>query len=106
MAACVVLFAGSDSSLDSDGAGAVVFVDVKELKEVRRVGMPKHAAAVKWHSQLNQIFVGVGEYSTRQNLAELLYASTDDMSLCLLRQFGTLMHTCTEQEGQVFQLTY
>lgn len=58
---CCCFAVGPDSSVDAGGAGAVVFIDVKELQEVRRVGMPKHAAAVKWHSRLNQIFVGVGE---------------------------------------------
>jgi hypothetical protein len=44
-----------------EGGGAVVMFDVKELKEVRRVGMPSHVAAVKWHPKINQIFVGIGE---------------------------------------------
>ena len=44
-----------------EGGGAVVMFDVKELQEVRRVGMPSHVAAVKWHPKINQIFVGIGE---------------------------------------------
>lgn len=39
----------------------MVMFDVKELQEVRRVGMPSHVAAVKWHPKINQIFVGIGE---------------------------------------------
>jgi hypothetical protein len=35
--------------------------DVKERTEVRRLGMPSHVAAVKWHPKINQIFVGIGE---------------------------------------------
>ncbi|KIY94244.1 putative Gastrulation defective protein 1 like protein [Monoraphidium neglectum] len=42
------------------GGGTVVFVDVKEQRVVRALGMPAHAAAVKWHDRINQIFVGVG----------------------------------------------
>eukprot|EP00877_Chromochloris_zofingiensis_P012178 jgi/Chrzof1/7213/Cz02g14300.t1 len=41
--------------------GAGVFVDTKELKVVRRMGMPTHVAAVRWHHRLNQIFVGTGD---------------------------------------------
>lgn len=44
-----------------EGGGAVVMFDVKEMKEVRRVGMPSHVAAVQWHPKINQIFVGIGE---------------------------------------------
>ncbi|KAI8469749.1 MAG: WD40-repeat-containing domain protein [Monoraphidium minutum] len=43
------------------GGGAVVFVDRRELKVVRALGMPAHAAAVAWHDRINQIFVGVGD---------------------------------------------
>lgn len=49
------------SSDGGEGGGAAVMFDVKELKEVRRVGMPSHVAAVKWHPKINQIFVGIGE---------------------------------------------
>lgn len=42
--------------------GAGVFVDTKELKVVRRMGMPTHVAAVRWHHRLNQIFVGTGKH--------------------------------------------
>jgi hypothetical protein len=45
----------------AEGGGAVVMFDVKEMKEVRRVGMPSHVAAVQWHPKINQIFVGIGE---------------------------------------------
>lgn len=44
-----------------EGGGAVVMFDVKQLQEVRRVGMPSHVAAVKWQPKINQIFVGIGE---------------------------------------------
>lgn len=49
-----------------EGGGAVVMFDVKELKEVRRVGMPSHVAAVQWHPKINQIFVGIGEAAASQ----------------------------------------
>lgn len=45
--------------------------DVKELKEVRRVGMPSHVAAVKWHPKINQIFVGIGEQLCSSGQCEL-----------------------------------
>jgi WD40 repeat protein len=51
------------------GGGTVVFVDVKEQRVVRALGMPAHAAAVKWHDRINQIFVGVGERSLRRGAA-------------------------------------
>jgi hypothetical protein len=31
------------------------------LPQVRRIGMPSHVAAIKWHPRINQIFVGIGE---------------------------------------------
>ncbi|GBF89454.1 hypothetical protein Rsub_02026 [Raphidocelis subcapitata] len=43
-----------------DGSGAVVFIDRRELRVVRALGVPAHAAAVAWHDRINQIFVGVG----------------------------------------------
>lgn len=43
------------------GGGKLVFVDRRELRVVRAVGMPAHAAAVTWHDRINQILVGVGE---------------------------------------------
>jgi hypothetical protein len=47
------------------GGGTVVFVDRKELRVVRAVGMPAHVAAVRWHERINQILVGVGESPAR-----------------------------------------
>jgi hypothetical protein len=43
--------------------------DVKEMKEVRRVGMPSHVAAVQWHPKINQIFVGIGEWLRVQHVS-------------------------------------
>lgn len=43
------------------GGGSVVFVDRRELRVVRALGMPGHVAAVRWHDRINQILVGVGE---------------------------------------------
>lgn len=53
---------GGGGGGDDSGGGTLVFVDVKEMKVVRRLGMPAHAAAVRWHDRINQIFVGVGEF--------------------------------------------
>jgi WD40 repeat protein len=53
--------AAADPRGGDGGGGAVVFVDRRELKVVRALGMPAHAAAVAWHDRINQIFVGVGE---------------------------------------------
>lgn len=62
------------SSEGGEGGGAVVMFDVKELKEVRRVGMPSHVAAVKWHPKINQIFVGIGD--KRGGSTHVLYDTT------------------------------
>ena len=43
------------------GGGRVVFIDRRELKIVRALGVPGHATAVRWHDRINQVFVGVGE---------------------------------------------
>jgi hypothetical protein len=50
----------ADPKAGDAGRGAVVFVDRRELAVVRALSMPAHAAAVRWHDRLNQIFVGVG----------------------------------------------
>lgn len=78
MVKCLLLFVytGPDAELDAGGAGAVVLVDVKELKEVRRVGMAQHAAAVRWHPALNQIFVGIGEWRGKLK-SQLMIRSVD-----------------------------
>jgi WD40 repeat protein len=56
---------GPAAAAAGGSGGAVVFIDVRELKEVRRVGMPSSVAAVKWHGRLNQIFAGVGEWESK-----------------------------------------
>ncbi|KAF6259467.1 WD40 repeat-like protein [Scenedesmus sp. NREL 46B-D3] len=65
---------GPAAAAAGGGGGAVVFVDVRELKEVRRVGMPSSVAAVKWHGRLNQIFAGVGD--KRGGATRVLYDTT------------------------------
>eukprot|EP00879_Flechtneria_rotunda_P007172 GHRR01007527.1.p1 GENE.GHRR01007527.1~~GHRR01007527.1.p1 ORF type:complete len:743 (+),score=231.29 GHRR01007527.1:361-2589(+) len=69
-----LLLTGTAAGTGREQAGAVVFVDVRELKEVRRVGMPSHVAALRWHGRLNQIFVGVGD--KRSGTTRVLYDTT------------------------------
>lgn len=57
----VILTSISDSK-ESDGG--LVFIDKKELKIVKKLGMPGSAVAVEWHSKVNQIFVGTGDRKT------------------------------------------
>lgn len=66
--------AGPAAAAAGGSGGAVVFVDVRELKEVRRVGMPSSVAAVQWHGRLNQIFAGVGD--KRGGAVRVLYDTT------------------------------
>lgn len=54
---------------EEGAGGGVVFIDTRELREVRRVGMPQSVAAVRWHGRLNQIFAGIGEACCRLEVA-------------------------------------
>lgn len=58
----------------------MVMFDVKERQEVRRVGMPSHVAAVKWHPKINQIFVGIGERHIACAIQQ--HIPTDNHSMC------------------------
>lgn len=44
----------------NDYSGSALFIDVDEMKIIRRLDMKKAVCAVTWHSRLNQVFFGTG----------------------------------------------
>ena len=56
---CRLIITGTSALRDGTGA-SLVFIDPARQEIVRRIAMPQSVVALKWHSRLNQIFVGTG----------------------------------------------
>ncbi|KFM25767.1 WD repeat-containing protein 70 [Auxenochlorella protothecoides] len=70
------------SARKADAGGSVIMFDRRELKMVRRLGMPGSVIALQWHPRINQILVGSGDRKAGQ--ARILYSP-------LLSQRGAML---------------